>query len=211
MKYYDYGELKLVNHYGSDQMVVDAARVSVDPGEVKRNNEKLINYLMENRHSSPFEHCGATFYVKCPIFIARQWMRHRTQSYNEMSGRYRELPGEFWVPKEIRRQSKTNKQSSDGTLHHYLEDWWTYSYQEAWKNYQGLLDRGVAREQARAVLPVGLMTQFYTTANLWNWLHFISLRLDSHAQEEIQWFGQGILDCLQHKFPVSVDAWIKSR
>jgi len=202
----------LVDHMGTDLSVVRAARVSYGK-ETKREEQdrKLIRYLLKNRHTSPFEHVVFTFRVECPIFVARQWMRHRTWSFNEVSYRYTEAPEETWVPEMWRTQADGNKQMSDGFLDDSgqlsADEVYNYAVDVARNSYDALLRMGVAREQARAVLPVATMTSFYGTVDLHNLLHFLSLRLHPHAQPEIQSYAQKMLDLITPIVPWTVEIW----
>lgn len=182
----------LVDYMGTDKSIVDAARVSYGKNlsiTTDDKDRKLIRYLMENGHTSPFEHVAFTFYIKTPIFIARQIMRHRTWAFNEISMRYTQAKDEFFMPKEWRGQSTDNKQMSDGAVDLQLgcNNIYKYSVEVALDAYKILIEEGkVARELARAVLPVSLMTEFYGTVNLHNLMHFLKLRLHEHAQPEVQ-------------------------
>lgn len=183
----------LVDYMGTDKSIVDAARVSYGKNlsiTTDDKDRKLIRYLMENGHTSPFEHVAFTFYIKTPIFIARQIMRHRTWAFNEISMRYTQAKDEFFGPKEWRGQSAHNKQMSAGVLNPYdaanATDRYSQALDSAWFYYQDLLEYGVSRELARMVLPVSLMTEFYGTVNLHNLMHFLKLRLHEHAQPEVQ-------------------------
>lgn len=206
----DHGFAELVDSMGDDLSVVQAARVSTGSGtKGEEADKKLINYLMRHSHTSPFEQVTFKFHVKCPIFVARQWMRHRTWSYNEMSGRYMELPREFYNPSVWRAQDTANKQ---GSLPYNGDTYWVKgAYEEAlaWceRAYQSLLDNGVARELARMVLPLSTYTEFYGTVNLHNLFRFLKLRLDSHAQPEIQVYAQALLMLITPIVPWSVEAW----
>ena len=194
----DHGYVRLVDWMGDDLSVVRAARVSFDAawraGEEQGSDRRLINYLWKHRHTSPFEAVTFTFEVKAPIFVLRQWMRHRTWSYNELSARYRELPEEFYVPRPemIGVQSRDNKQARDLTAPidraeneksaQMIEDACRLTLQ----CYKALLGRSVPRELARSVLPVATYSHMFGSVNLLNLLHFLSLRSDAAAQYEIR-------------------------
>lgn len=198
-KVLDSGFVELVDSMGNDLSIVRAARVSFGGDERDRTDEqerKLLRYLIRNRHTSPLEQVQFTFHVKAPIFVARQWMRHRTWSYNEISARYTELENEFYFPDPYRSQSKINKQASGLPLENQTSPWLAYgnAIEQATKSYEELLALGVSREQARAVLPVAIYTRFYATVDLHNLLHFISLRDDWHAQPEIQEYARALKD-----------------
>jgi thymidylate synthase (FAD) len=175
----------LADHMGDDNSIARAARVSVvgenDPRE--KDNEGLINYLMREHHGSPFEHTDVTFHVEAPIFVFREFHRHRAGwSYNEMSGRYTELPGRFYVPDSSRPMVNSGKPSKPelvaGSYHqvHLAQGEITRQSISAWDSYQRMLKAGIANEVARIVLPLGIMTQMYATANLRAIFHFLSLR-----------------------------------
>lgn len=206
----DHGFVRLVDHYGSDSRIVQAARVSYGAGtKTVREDSKLIHYLMRNRHMSPFEMVDFIFHIKAPIFIARQWFRHRTASVNEISARYSVMADQFYVPEVARKQSATNKQSSGEHVDdpQRCEDLYQQAYSAAYSAYTALLEEGVSREQARLVLPVGLYTEFYWKQNLRNLLHLLHLRLDSHAQDEAQQYAQAVLTLIEPIAPVTVEAW----
>lgn len=222
IKVLDHGHVRLVESMGSDLSIVRAARVSYNAewraGEDAGKDEKLIRYLMANKHTSPFESVAFTFDIKCPIFIARQWMRHRTWKYNEVSARYTELPEEFYVPDPyvIGKQSKKNKQARD------LDEVFTQEEyelaeakcrrirllcEEAFKTYRELLAQEVPRELARSVLPVGTYTHYFGTVDLHNLFHWLRLRLHSHAQYEIRQYADAILNLVTPVVPVAVSAF----
>ena len=199
--------------FTADQMPVLSARVSHGDsgktGAVRENDIKLMNFLAENRHMTPFEHQSATFRVKAPIFVFREWHRHRTQAFNEISMRYCSDPvGTFFKPITWRQQASRDKQSSAGNLQLELS---AKAYailnkanEDALVAYNALLDLGVCREQARTVVPVGNYTEMYATANLRNWFGFWLLRSDEHAQLEIRLFSDAIDEMLSELYP---DSW----
>ena len=203
----DRGFVKLVDFMGSDLRAVNAARVSF--GGVSKGEEKdkaLIKYLMEHEHLSPFEHCTFQFHIKCPIFVARQWMRHRIASYNEVSARYTQVKDEFYIPTEFRIQDTHNKQGSVASKDLNNEELlkiYTESIEASYQAYQKLLEAGVAREMARGLLPVSQYTQFYWTVNARSLLNFIHLRADDHAQYEIRVYAQAIEKIFKEKLPWS--------
>ena len=201
------GYVKLIETWGSDERIIEAARMSTGGGfrgwgnDKIPGDEKLLSYLYKNKHTSPFEFGGAVFEVKAPIFVFRQWHRHRTKSYNEASARYMPLPNENWVP-ELRRcfPPKTrNKQArgASGRVPHEIEarDWLEsldHAYKVVEDVYQRGLKIGVPKEVARTVLPVGRYSVMRVSANLLNWFRFLTLRVDSHAQEEIRVYAKAI-------------------
>lgn len=207
----------LVSSMGDDLSIVNAARVSYGgySDEWKDRDARLIKYLLKNKHTSPFEHVTFTFYVKVPIFIARQWMRHRTWSYNEVSYRYKQPEMEFFVPHKWRQQSNDNKQVTEGEIDAQAQrQATTYAnaaYEHAKHTYQELLDLGVGRELARMVLPVGIYTEFYGTVNLHNLLKFIELRDHEHAQPEIAWCAKRLRELAEAAVPRTISIWEELR
>ena len=207
-------KVSYVDHLGSDLTSFNAARVSFgnQSDELKPKDITLIQYLADNQHYSPFEHQALTVIIECPLYIRSQIHRHRTMCFNEISRRYTAENIEFYLPeaKDIRQQSTDNKQGSNGSLEKAAADSAAWLIEETCKKaqeaYEDLLALGVAREQARSVLPMATMTKFYATANLRNWCHFLELRLDGHAQLEAQMVAQQVLAILKEKFPVSVAA-----
>ena len=204
--------IELVRVSGSDIDVVNAARVSFGKlvDTIGEKDEKLINYLVKHRHTSPFEHNQLSFRVKAPLYIVRQWMRHRMSSYNEISYRYVKVPVEFYIPKEWRLQDENNRQASHGKFENKdLTSLYSKQIEESVKAYNSLLDAGVCREQARGILPVCVYTQFIFTTNLLSLTHFLRLRLGKGAQYEIQEYAKGLLELAEPHFPVSLKAWKK--
>ncbi|MFH1644056.1 MAG: FAD-dependent thymidylate synthase, partial [bacterium] len=160
----------------------------------------------EHEHYSPFEHQSATFKIVLPLFVAREWMRHRTQSYNEVSMRYSADPvGKFYYPQKWRKQAQTNRQSSEGEVENpeKCTEILKHSYETSLSSYKQLLELGVCREQARSVVPVGNYTEFYATSNLRNWLHFYRLRINEAAQWEIRQYAKCIGEILTELWPQS--------
>lgn len=204
--------LELVRVSGSDVDVANGARVSYGKRvtQLSERDVKLINFLMDHNHTSPFEHNQLSFRVKCPLFVARQWMRHRMHSYNEISYRYAKAKEEFYIPSKWRMQDKTNKQLSVGGFEDpHLATQYQASIDTAMQTYKNLLEAGVGREQARGVLPTCIYTQFIFTTNLHALMHFMKLRLDPGAQYEIRVYAQGMLQLALPHFPVSLAAWKK--
>lgn len=205
---------------GNDFAVVAAARVSngVSYEEASKGPEadqKLINYLMKHRHGSPFEHVVYTFYVKAPIFVVREWMRHRIGSYNEISGRYVEFKPEFYIPEQFRRPGLTNKQgSSFPTPTPEARDWDNYNkriiedaVRESFNYYKWLLANNVAKEMARIILPLNLYTEFYWTVNARSLMNFLSLRTGEDAQYEIRMYAEEIKKIFEEKCPMVFKSW----
>lgn len=191
------GWVGLIDHLGTETTIVNAARVSF--GKLKDTMDDrdivLLDYLIENRHTSPLEHVVFTFSVHCPLFVRGQWHRHRTWSYNEISRRYTEVDLEFYTPPVLRRQAENNRQASvadpafnDAKLKQMISD----HNQSSLKFYEELLEKGVCREQARGVLPQNMMVTFWGTVNLGNLLHFLELRDSDHAQWEIREYAVAI-------------------
>ena len=207
----DKGFIRLVDFMGGDNRVVSSARVSfgaVSKGE--EQDKRLIKYLLEHAHHTPFEHCYFQFHICCPIFVARQWMRHRWGSYNEVSARYTQVKDEFYIPSQFRGQDTKNKQGSvptssldQATLIKLYED----SVEASYAAYNKLIEAGVAREMARGVLPVCQYTQFYWSVNARSLLNFLSLRTDKHAQWEIRVYADAIAKIFQEKMPWSWEAF----
>jgi len=210
----DDGFVRYVDHYGSDRRIVQAARVSYGHGSKgKRKDEKLINYLTKNGHTSPFEMAEMTFHVRVPIYIWRQWIRHRTANVNEVSGRYTELDTEFHVvePDEWRMQSSGNKQGSEGFVSPDIGMELSLQQERlhdiAREVYKARLEAGVSREMARIDLPLSLYTEAYWKTDLHNLRHFLRLRLDSHAQQEIREYAKAIAYFVEKLYPFSWSAF----
>lgn len=206
----DHGFVRYIDHMGTDERIVEAARISYkSPSKGTEADKKLLNYLYKNKHTSPFEMCKITLNIKLPIFVMRQYVRHRMQNLNEVSARYTELPEEFYIPKKWRLQDIKNKQGSvAGELNHeYLSAFFTNHCKQAYASYQKLLNEGVAREMARMILPVNIYTEIYACWDLKNLLHFIALREDAHAQAEIQEYGKAIKEIARELFPWTIEAY----
>jgi len=212
----DRGEVTLVDSMGDDLSVVQGARISngaAMPDWRGAPDERLINFLAENGHMSPFEHAVFKFYVKAPLFVVREWQRHRTFSYNERSGRYKKFEPEFYVPSQARVPDPNNKQSSifseDVDLNTVLDNGFSLVLNQAWESYEYMLEVGVAREVARMVLPLNLYTEFIVTGNFRNWMHFLELRNTPDAQLEIRVYAEHIAEILEEKMPISFKALTK--
>lgn len=195
--------------------VVGAARVSYGGGTRRVSSDRgLLRFLLRHRHTTPFEQVTMTWRVRAPLFVARQWMRHRTGSFNEESARYSVVEDRVYAPpaEAIRCQSTTNRQGSGGALAdpsaaRDAAAIIARANAAARRAYDALLEAGVAREQARAVLPVGMYTTFVWTVSLWNLFHFLKLRMDAHAQQEIREFAQAIYEILGPVAPVAREAF----
>lgn len=216
----DHGFVRVVDYMGSDASIVQAARVSYGKGTKKVNEDQgLINYLLRHRHSTPFEMCEIKFHIKLPIFIARQWIRHRTANVNEYSARYSVLDKEFYIPDlgNVAAQSTINNQGRGETLStdkaQQVLDILREDALRAYDHYQDLLNLegpeglGVARELARMNLPVNFYTQWYWKIDLHNLMHFLQLRADPHAQYEIRVYAEAMLDILKRWVPMTYRAF----
>lgn len=202
--------LELIRASGSDVDVVNAARVSYGSkvDEVSERDTKLIRFLANHDHTSPFEHNQLSFRVKCPMFVARQWMRHRMNSYNEISYRYVKSAMEFYMPLKWRAQDTHNKQSSVAPFEdEALKKEYRNAIEQCVKAYETMLENGVCRELARGLLPVCVYTEFIFTCNLHSLVHFIRLRSHAGAQYEIRQYAHGMLELALPSFPVSLGAW----
>lgn len=212
----DKGFVRLVDYFGGDQRIVQSARVSYGEGtKTVSQDGALIDYLLRHQHTSPFEQVVLTFHVKMPIFVARQWVRHRTGRMNEVSGRYSIMKEEFYVPAEdkVSPQSLNNKQGradeafdkdSACQIINDLES----GQKAAYENYSKLIDKGLAREIARINLPLSLYTEFYWQMDLHNLFHFLKLRLDSHAQYEIRVYAQTMLEICKKVAPMATESFV---
>lgn len=217
----DHGYVRLIDSMGTDLNVVRAARVSYDAawraGEDQGSDARLIRYLWRHHHTTPFEAVSFTFEIKAPIFVFRQWHRHRTWSYNELSARYRELPEEFYLPESglIGSQSASSKQARDigetgvdlldqrkAEVEHARE-----VMEAAFAQYRRLLEGGWPRELARSVLPVATYSHMFASVNLLNLLKFLTLRCDAHAQYEIRVYAEAMRELIRPIVPVCVAAW----
>jgi len=217
------GKIELVQHMGKDITVVNSARVSfgVQKDNLDAKDEKLINYLIKHKHTSTLEHNIATFRIKVPLFVRSQHHRHRTWSYNEISRRYTDVNMEFYVPKTYRTQHKSNRQASNineeinpqmgcypiGLESRLCNEAVEYHVQNSLCLYKEMIDKGIAREQARMILPQNLYTEYYATANLSNILKFIDLRTHEGAQLEIQVLANAMLDIISELWPITVSAY----
>jgi thymidylate synthase (FAD) len=216
-KVLDKGFVRLVQHCGSDQMIVDAARVSYQGGTTKKNTAAgLIDYLMRHKHMTPFEMTDFTFHVKMPIFVARQWHRHRTASINEISARYSVIKDEFYVPtvERFAAQSKNNKQGSGNGYAKREAQWMVDAFQsasvDAFNIYNWVLNRfDLARELARIILPQSAYTEFYWKVNGRNLMNFLQLRgpEDGHAQAEIQLYATEMRQVFAEILPLTNEAF----
>jgi thymidylate synthase (FAD) len=228
----DKGFIRVVDYMGNDDAVVQAARVSYGAGTKKTSADKaLINYLIAHRHTTPLEMCEIKFHIKLPIFVARQWIRHRTASVNEYSARYSVLEDEFYIPKAIHlaSQSKINNQGRNEEQELGLEEQKEIlkilkeDSQNCYQNYLKMINQdidgniinpnkeGLARELARMNLPVNCYTQWYWKIDLHNLLHFLHLRADKHSQYEIRAYAEIMLDIVKKWVPNCYEAFINNR
>lgn len=212
----NYGFIRLIDFMGNDLSIVRSARVSYAAdwrtGDDEGSDTKLINYLMRNGHNTPFEAVTFTFEVKAPIFVLRQWIRHRTMSYNEISARYTELPAEFYIPEmdQITEQSTDNKQMRTDKVHNDAEGFRLVMIQHnraAFSKYKAMLDSGCPRELARSILPLATYSRMFCTVNLHNAFRFIRERSHQHAQYEIRVYADAMLELIEGVCPVAVEAF----
>jgi thymidylate synthase (FAD) len=226
----DHGFIRVIDYMGTDSAIVQAARVSYGKGTRKVNEDAgLINYLMRHRHTTPFEMCEIKFHIKLPIFVARQWIRHRTANVNEYSGRYSIMDKEFYIPQpqHLAAQSQTNRQGRGSVLEgreaarvlQIIKENSVKAYAEYEEmmncNEEGVVfdenKDGLARELARMNLPVNFYTQWYWKIDLHNFMHFLSLRADAHAQYEIRAYADIMLDMLKAWVPLTYKAFMDYR
>jgi thymidylate synthase (FAD) len=213
----DHGFVRLDDCMADDLAVVNAARVSFARRvtELSDADRGLVRFLMRERHSTPFEHAVFRFHIKCPIFVAREWMRHRAGSYNEHSARYSELPDDFYVPalEDVRTQvGKPGAYRFEPVDHETAvetRETLTATYRDAYLVYRGMIDRGVAREIARMALPVGIYTQFHWTLNARSLMNFLSLRNADTAQLEIRRFAEAVELLFAEHMPVTHAAFVE--
>lgn len=222
----DHGFIRVIDYMGDDSAIVQAARVSYGKGTKKVNEDAgLINYLMRHRHTTPFEMCDIKFHIKMPIFVARQWIRHRTASVNEYSARYSVLSKEFYIPtpENMAKQSSTNRQGRDDVLSPEkaakLIELLREDAERCYDNYELMLNHdeagnvlnenedGLARELARMNLTLNYYTEWYWKINLHNLMHFVKLRADSHAQYEIRVYAEVMLKIIQKWVPLTYKAF----
>ena len=214
----DKGFVRVIDYMGDDAAVVQAARVSYGKGTKHGSQDQsLINYLMRNNHTTPFEMCEIKLHVKLPIFVARQWVRHRTANINEYSARYSILDKEFYIPKveNIATQSKSNNQGREAEslpieAASKIQEILRNDAVNCYKNYENLLEQNLTRELARINLTTNFYTQWYWKIDLKNLLHFIKLRNDKHAQFEIREYAAIIMNIVQKWVPMTYNAFIQN-
>lgn len=219
IKCLNHGYVELVDVLGDDRTPARCARTSYHNADVERTPEqdaKLTDYLVRNRHTTPLEFCQVRFYMKMPIFVARQLIRHRTASVNEISYRYVTAAREYYVPdlNRLQRKAESNKQGSSSELvdyPQYCQDLIISIADRAFDGYEKLLAEDLAPELARIVLPCGTYTEWYWQNDLHNTLHMLGLRLDAHAQYEIRVYAEAMLELLRPVFPTITESWEKNR
>jgi thymidylate synthase (FAD) len=214
------GYVKVIEHYGSDNSILEAARQSTQnpTGVDEKADNNLRGYLWRNKHTTPFEFAGVVIEVQLPLFVARQWQRHRTFSYNEFSARYSKMQETYYLPSRRRmeglleqgdihnKQAKGELNVSKGNPVELIEKMRRIN-NEAYSVYNELLQAGVSREMARSVLPVSWYTRMRVSGNLLNWLKFVQLRNDSHAQEEIRAYAEAVQTVLETLFPKTLELY----
>ncbi|MAH43628.1 thymidylate synthase (FAD) [archaeon] len=218
------GAIQLVQHMGDDITIVNSARVSfgVQKETLDNKDKKLISYLIKHRHTSTLEHNIATFRIKVPLFVRSQHHRHRTWSYNEISRRYTDARLQFYTPNDYRTQHKSNRQASnledminpqmdvyaaECSNHMYCNEAIDYHVKQSLLLYEDMIKKGIAREQARMILPQNLYTEYYATANLNNLIKFIELRTHDGAQWEIKRLAEEMLNIITDLWPVVIQAY----
>jgi thymidylate synthase (FAD) len=226
----DHGFIRVIDYMGDDEAIVQAARVSYGRGTRRTSEDQgLINYLMRHRHTTPFEMCEIKYHVKLPIFVARQWIRHRTANVNEYSGRYSILDNEFYIPapEHLAAQTTTNRQGRgtllEGAAAQHVLDLLQEEAERAYRGYADLLNEdatgaaidpsrpGLARELARMNLSLSFYTQWYWKTDLHNLMHFLTLRGDLHAQYEIRAYAEAMLGTLARWVPMTHAAFLEYR
>ena len=221
----DHGFIRVVDYMGDDSSIVQAARVSYGRGTKRKSaDQALVKYLLRHRHTTPFEMCEIKFHLKMPIFVARQWIRHRTANVNEYSARYSILDKEFYLPEldQIASQSVINNQGRGEVMPEAkakdIQERFKRDAEQCYDSYEYFLNEnsvdeeaGLARELARANLPINFYTQMYWKIDLHNLLHFLSLRADHHAQYEIRVYAQAMLDIVKKWVPTVYEAFMEYR
>jgi thymidylate synthase (FAD) len=214
---FEHGFVRLDACMADDLSVVNSARVSfaVRKEAMEEKDQGLIRFLMRDRHGTPFEHNSFRFHIRAPIFVAREWMRHRTNSFNEESARYHKLSDDFYVPDEMAVRSQVGKPGSysfepvDEALANETRDTFQRIYKELYAEYNELIDKGVAKEVARAILPVGIFTQFYWTVNARSLMNFLSLRNATTAQYEIRMYAEAVERLFAQQMPITYQCFIE--
>lgn len=218
----DHGYVEYIEHWGSDERIIEAARQSTQASfRGWEQDQKLLEYLYVNKHATPFEFAGLVIEVQAPIFVFREWHRHRTQSYNEMSARYAPLPNLNYIPTidRIMMNGGTNKQAGsikgadliNADSATYFQDLLRANYVQAESDYQSSLNSGVPKELARCLLPVGRYSKMRASANLRNWLGFLTLRTDEKAQYEIREYANAVARIIENMFPRTYTLWLYNK
>lgn len=212
----DHGFIRVVDYMGDDSSIVQAARVSYGEGTKKISEDRaLIHYLLRNRHDSPFEMCELKMHIKCPFFVARQWMRHRSGHYNETSARYSIVDKDYYIPEsnQVAYQSKGNKQGREKIVEDKLNQEFlqqsTLASENARTLYDYFLEENISRELVRCLIPMNYYTEFYWKVDLRNLMHFIKLRSDIHAQYEIRVYAMQLLEIIKLWVPMTYEAFEK--
>jgi len=228
MKVLDKGFVRYIDHMGGDIDILEAARISYKaPSKGEEQDKKLLNYLHKNKHTSPFEMVKLKFNIRLPIFVMRQFVRHRMQNLNEVSARYTQLEPNFYIPSVWRAQDTVNKQGSvidhewlpsmkiDGVTvsndHKSTSEFFEKVSNELYLIYESMIEAGIAREMARMILPIHIYTEIYTCWDLNNLLKFFALRDDSHAQAEIQDYAKAMKDIAKNLFPWTMQVYERNR
>ena len=222
MKVLDKGFVEVIDTLGNDLTVVNSARVSFGKRKEKfdKSDERLVRYLAKYKHYSPFRHLQIQFHIKAPEFVMRQWYKHvvgiettsnsstKDHAWNEISGRYVEVE-DFYTPEVFRKQSEDNKQATEGAIEEQMhaQTLWGVAMFNAKKYYNDLLDLGVGKEQARAILPLNQYTEVYWTASFQAVMNFIELRNEKTSQWEIQEYAKSMLDLIHESFPKTTEIW----
>ena len=222
MKVLDKGFIEVIDTLGDDLTVVNSARVSFGKRKEKfdKSDERLVRYLAKYKHYSPFRHLQIQFHIKAPEFVMRQWYKHvvgiettsnsstKDHAWNEISGRYVEVE-DFYTPEVFRKQSEDNKQATEGAIEEQMhaQTLWGVAMFNAKKYYNDLLELGVGKEQARAILPLNQYTEVYWTASFQAVMNFIELRNEKTSQWEIQQYAKSMLDLMYESFPKTTEIW----
>lgn len=221
----DHGYVRYIDHMGTDERIVEAARISYkSPSKGKEQDKRLLSYLYKMRHTSPFEQCSITFDIKLPLFVQGQMVRHRTQKLNQISARYTEMDDCFYIPKQWRKQDIQNKQGSlidnswepafewrgeIGDGHNDCSLLFKEACKDIYESYKIMINSGVSKEMARMILPQNLYTEIYSNWDLHNLMHFFRLRLDKHAQWEIQQYAKAMYEIFSGLYPWCSEAYEK--
>lgn len=217
LRLFEHGFVRLDSAMADDLSVVNSARVSfaVRREDMDDKDKGLIRFLMRDRHGTPFEHNSFRFHIRAPMFVAREWFRHRVSSFNEESARYHKLSDDFYVPDIHAVRSQVGKPGSysfepvDEALANETRDTFQRIYKELYAEYNELIEKGVAKEVARAILPVGIFTQFYWTVNARSLMNFLSLRNAQTAQYEIRMYAEAVERFFKQQMPVTYECFLE--